>query len=115
MPHKPGALLVAEIGNVTTRVTLVDLVDGEMRLIGQASVPSTTEPPFENAAARPTAINTVAAIRPRVASGASRQRRCRPAPFVDSSAIVTSSPAYAHPSVAAASRACALGACRNAI
>ncbi|HNP69533.1 MAG TPA: glutamate mutase L [Kouleothrix sp.] len=49
MPHKPGALLVAEIGNVTTRVTLVDLVDGEMRLIGQASVPSTTEPPFENA------------------------------------------------------------------
>ena len=49
MPHKLGAILVAEIGNVTTRVTLVDVVDGEMRLIGQASVPSTTEPPFENA------------------------------------------------------------------
>ena len=49
MPQKPGALLVAEIGNVTTRVTLIDLVDGEMRLIGQASVPSTTEPPYDNA------------------------------------------------------------------
>jgi hypothetical protein len=50
MPQKPGATLVAEIGNVTTRVTLVDTVDGEARLIGQAAVPSTTEPPYENAA-----------------------------------------------------------------
>lgn len=49
MPYNSGALLVADIGNVTTRVTLIDMVDGEMRLIGQASVPSTTEPPFENA------------------------------------------------------------------
>src|SRR6266540_983207 len=49
MPQKPGATLVAEIGNVTTRVTLIDIVDGEMRMIGQASVPSTTEPPLENA------------------------------------------------------------------
>src|SRR5215212_1802579 len=49
MPQTSGATLVAEIGNVITRVTLIDLVDGEMRLIGQASVPSTTEPPLENA------------------------------------------------------------------
>jgi hypothetical protein len=49
MPQKSGAALVAEIGNVTTRVTLIDTVDGEMRLIGQATVPSTTEPPYENA------------------------------------------------------------------
>ena len=49
MPDKPGALLVAEIGNATTRVTLIDLVDGAMRLIGQTTVPSTTEPPLDNA------------------------------------------------------------------
>jgi hypothetical protein len=49
MPQKPSAALVAEIGSVTTRVTLIDTVDGEARLIGQASVPSTTEPPYENA------------------------------------------------------------------
>ena len=49
MPQKPSAMLVAEVGSVTTRVTLVDTVDGEARLIGQASVPSTTEPPYENA------------------------------------------------------------------
>ena len=30
-------------------MTLVDIVDGEMRMIGQTSVPSTTEPPLENA------------------------------------------------------------------
>ena len=41
--------MVAEIGNVTTRVTLIDTVDGETRLIGQTTVPSTTEPPYENA------------------------------------------------------------------
>jgi hypothetical protein len=49
MLQNPGATLIAEIGSVTTRVTLVDTVDGEARMIGQASVPSTTEPPFENA------------------------------------------------------------------
>jgi len=42
-------MLVAEVGSVTTRVTLVDTVDGEARMIGQVSVPSTTEPPYENA------------------------------------------------------------------
>lgn len=49
MPQKSSATLVAEIGSVTTRVTLIDQVDGEARLIGQASVPSTTEPPYDNA------------------------------------------------------------------
>jgi hypothetical protein len=45
----PQAALVAEIGSVTTRVTLVDAVDGETRLVGQAEVPSTVDPPYENA------------------------------------------------------------------
>jgi hypothetical protein len=49
MLDEPGAVLVAEIGSNTTRVTLVDMVAGEARLIGQAEVPSTTEPPYENA------------------------------------------------------------------
>src|SRR5919201_948175 len=49
MPNEPTAVLVAEIGSNTTRVTLVDAVDGEARLIGQAEVPSTVEPPYENA------------------------------------------------------------------
>jgi len=49
MPNESGAILVAEIGSVSTRVTLVDSVDGEPRLISQADVPSTTEPPHENA------------------------------------------------------------------
>jgi MutL protein len=48
MPDEPKAVLIAEIGNTTTRVTLVDAVAGEARLIGQAEVPSTTEPPYEN-------------------------------------------------------------------
>jgi hypothetical protein len=49
MLNELSAVLVAEIGCSTTRVTLVDTVDGEARLIGQAEVPSTTEPPYENA------------------------------------------------------------------
>jgi hypothetical protein len=49
MPDEPTAVLLAEIGSATTRVSLVDSVAGEARLIGQAEVPSTTEPPYENA------------------------------------------------------------------
>jgi hypothetical protein len=49
MPDETTAILVAEIGSVTTRVSLVDSVAGEARLIGQAEVSSTTEPPYENA------------------------------------------------------------------
>lgn len=43
------AVLLAEIGSIMTRVTLVDLVAGEMRLIGRAEIPSTIEPPNDNA------------------------------------------------------------------
>jgi hypothetical protein len=42
-------VIIAEIGNTITRVTLVDTVAGEARMIGQAEVSSTTEPPYENA------------------------------------------------------------------
>jgi uncharacterized protein (TIGR01319 family) len=45
----PKAVLIAEIGSTVTRVTLVDAVAGEARMIGQAEVPSTIEPPYENA------------------------------------------------------------------
>lgn len=48
MPIDPKALLIAEIGSAMTRVTLVDAVDGETRLIGQAEVPSSIEPPTED-------------------------------------------------------------------
>jgi hypothetical protein len=44
-----GALLIAEIGSVTTRVTLADMVEGEMRLISQVQYPSTIEPPHRDA------------------------------------------------------------------
>jgi hypothetical protein len=49
MPNELGAALIVEIGSVTTRVTLVDSVAGETRMIGQAEAPSTTEPPYEDA------------------------------------------------------------------
>lgn len=40
MTTEPRALLLCEIGTVTTRLTLVDAADGETRLIGQTEVPS---------------------------------------------------------------------------
>jgi hypothetical protein len=49
MPNQPGAVLIAEIGSVTTRVTLIDLVDGEFRLISQAETFSTVELPHQDA------------------------------------------------------------------
>lgn len=49
MTHEREAMLIAEIGSVTTRVTLIDEVEGEYRFIGQAEKPSTIEPPFRNA------------------------------------------------------------------
>lgn len=49
MSDKPSAVLVAEIGSLTTRVTLVDVVDGESRMIGRAEVLSSVEPPYQNA------------------------------------------------------------------
>jgi hypothetical protein len=45
----PDSILVAEIGSLITRVTLVDTVDGEHRMIGRAEVPSSLEPPHQNA------------------------------------------------------------------
>ncbi len=44
-----GSMLIAEIGSVTTRVLLVDTVEGETRLISQVEKPSTTEPPHKDA------------------------------------------------------------------
>jgi hypothetical protein len=44
-----GAVLIAEIGSLITRVTLVDSVDGEYRLIGRAETFSSVEPPYRNA------------------------------------------------------------------
>ncbi|MDZ4721755.1 MAG: glutamate mutase L [Roseiflexaceae bacterium] len=50
MTRYDHAVLIAEIGSVTTRVTLVDMVAGDARMIGRIEVPSTIEPPQENAA-----------------------------------------------------------------
>ncbi len=46
---KLGSVLVANIGTVTTRVTLIDTVDGEARFIAQAEAPSSTEAPHHDA------------------------------------------------------------------
>lgn len=48
MAETLGSVLIAEVGSVTTRVTLLDTVDGECRLIGQAEVATSTEPPYED-------------------------------------------------------------------
>lgn len=48
MSEQPGAILIAEIGSVTTRVTLLNSVEGQTRWIGQASMPSTAEPPYHD-------------------------------------------------------------------
>jgi hypothetical protein len=50
MPRTDAAVLIVEIGSITTRATLVDLVDHETRLLGRFEVPSTIEPPQDNAA-----------------------------------------------------------------
>lgn len=49
MADAPGAVLVAEIGSLITRVTLVDDVDGEYRLVGRAETSSSIELPYQNA------------------------------------------------------------------
>ncbi len=38
MANTLGAVLIAEVGSLITRVTLVDQVDGESRLISRAEV-----------------------------------------------------------------------------
>ncbi len=49
MPNEPGAVLIAEIGSNTTRVSLVDVVAGEFRLVSQGEALSSVEPPQSNA------------------------------------------------------------------
>lgn len=49
MPHQPGAALIAEIGSITTRLTLIDVVEGEFRLLGQAETLSTVDLPNQDA------------------------------------------------------------------
>jgi hypothetical protein len=52
MPEEPetiGSIVVAEVGSSTTRVLLLDMVEGESRLICQVEKPSTVELPFEDA------------------------------------------------------------------
>lgn len=46
MPN--SATLIIDIGSVTTRATLTDHVAGQLRLIAQAEVPSTYEPPHSD-------------------------------------------------------------------
>ncbi|WP_129633442.1 glutamate mutase L [Candidatus Oscillochloris fontis] len=49
MAETRGSVLIAEIGSLITRVTLVDQVDGESRMIGHAETNSSIEPPYQNA------------------------------------------------------------------
>lgn len=49
MSETLGAVLVAEVGHLITRVTLVDQVDGEARLVGHAETISSVELPYNNA------------------------------------------------------------------
>ena len=42
-------MLIAEIGSTTTRVTLIDVVAGEFRLVSQGEAFSSVEPPQQNA------------------------------------------------------------------
>jgi len=49
MAQAVGAVLVAEVGTQTTRVMLIDQVDGESRLVGRAETSSSVELPFQNA------------------------------------------------------------------
>ena len=49
MAHTLGAVLIAEVGSLITRVTLVDQVDGESRLISRAEALSSTELPLAHA------------------------------------------------------------------
>lgn len=49
MAQSMGAVLVAEIGSQITRVTLIDQVDGESRMVGHAEATSSVEAPYQNA------------------------------------------------------------------
>ncbi|NTU81555.1 MAG: hypothetical protein HGA45_19595 [Chloroflexales bacterium] len=49
MAETLGAVLVAEVGSLITRVTLVDQVEGESRMVGHAETSSSVEAPYNNA------------------------------------------------------------------
>ncbi len=49
MADKLGAVLVAEVGSLVTRVTLVDQVEGESRMVGHAETSTSVEAPYGNA------------------------------------------------------------------
>jgi hypothetical protein len=44
-----NSVLVADIGSVNTRLLLIDLVEGQYRLVASAHAPSTVEPPLNSA------------------------------------------------------------------
>lgn len=48
MADSVQAILAVEIGSLTTRVSLIDQVDGESRLIGQAETLTSRELPYQN-------------------------------------------------------------------
>ncbi|WP_097650667.1 glutamate mutase L [Candidatus Chloroploca asiatica] len=48
MAEITDAMLIAEIGSLITRVTLIDEVEGDYRMIGHAETNTTAEPPFGN-------------------------------------------------------------------
>ena len=48
MAETLGAVLVAEVGSLITRVTLVDQVEGESRMVGHAETNSSIEAPYAN-------------------------------------------------------------------
>lgn len=45
MPEQPAAVFAAEVGTVTTRLTLVELVEQEFRLVARAETPSSLRGP----------------------------------------------------------------------
>lgn len=49
MANTLGAVLVAEVGSLITRVTLVDQVEGESRMVGHAETSTSVEAPYNNA------------------------------------------------------------------
>ena len=49
MAETLGAVLVAEVGSLITRVTLIDQVEGESRMVGHAETSSSVEAPYNNA------------------------------------------------------------------
>lgn len=47
--HERGSLLAIDVGSVNTRAMLIDVVDGNYRLVAASASPSTVEPPLGDA------------------------------------------------------------------